>query len=438
MKLSIRKLLLLSCLLLLLLPACQNHEDPVAPADRPDARLAKVLAEYKTLLTGAPYGWKAELRTNAGELYNFLFTFRPEDRVTMASDINGATATPLESTYRLKAMQHPALLFDTYSHLHILADPDPAKNGGVAGEGRFSDFEFDFSSVTDQTITLKGQRFGSQLVLTKATQAEAATFITDLVAQAQALANLSTFTTYFKRFSVGTQAFDVQVDMAGRTLVFTYFIGEEARTFSTTFYFSGQGLVLTQPFTQGGLNISLLRNLVFNATTRQLEFSVNEVPATIRESARPVKVDVLGARNFQNAGTGNNYWVGASGITVNGVPDALKFSQLPDFQFLALWPKFGTSNGVVYDLLGFVKVNAAGGLELAYGPAAVPRVSIDGRLIYTYLGMLGTLPAAEEPVITQARQIWTEPQGFFVVTYDTTIDLVSAKDGKTWISLFRP
>ncbi|MGV3640120.1 MAG: DUF4302 domain-containing protein [Adhaeribacter sp.] len=433
-----RKILLLGFLLLYLLPACQTHEDPVAPADRPDARLTKVLADYKTLLIGAPHGWKAELRTNAGELYNFLFTFRPDERVIMSSDISVATATPLESTYRLKAMQHPALLFDTYSHLHVLADPDPNKNGGVPGEGRFSDFEFDFSSVTDQTLTLTGQRFGSKLVLTKATQAEAATFITDLVAQAQALANLSTFTTYFKRFTVGNQAFDVQVDMASRSIVFTYFVGEEARTFSTNFYFSGQGLVLIQPFTQGGLNITLLRNLVFNAATRQLEFSVNDVPATIREAARPVKVDVQGARNFQNAATGNNYWPGGTGITINGVPDALNFAQLPGYQFLALWPKYGTSNGVNYDLLGFVKINAEGGLVLAYAPAASSRVSIDGRLIYTYLGMLGTVPPAEEPIITQARQIWTEPQGFFVVTYDTTLDLVSAKDGKTWISLFRP
>jgi hypothetical protein len=433
-----KKIVLLSWLLLLF-TACQNHEDEVAPEDKPDARLNKVLSDYKTLLTGSQYGWKAVLRTGTGGVYNFLFTFTPGDRVVMSSDINATTAAPLESSYRLKAMQRPALLFDTYSYLHLLSDPDPNTIGGEVGQGKSGDFEFDFESATAETITLNGQYFGSKLVLTKATQLEAANYINNIVAQATALAGLNTFTTYFKRLTIGTKAYDVQVNTADRTIVITYFTGETANTFITGYSFTNEGVVLTVPFTHEGLTISVLQGLQFDSGSSQVNLTINNEAASIRPAARPVKVDVQGARNFLNTATGDDYWVGETGFTVNGVKDALNFSQIPNFAFLALWPKFGTSSNVTYDLLGFIKLNAAGdGLEVAYGPAAVSRVTADGRLVYTLLGTLGTIPAAEAAAVRAAQEIWTDPLGFFVVTYGDNLDLVSAKDGKTWLSTIKP
>ena len=89
--------------------------------------------------------------------------------------------------------------------------------------------------------------------------------------------------------------------------------------------------------------------------------------------------------------------------------------------------------------MSFVKVNAEGtALEIAYGPAATSRLTADGRIVYTYLGILGTVPSPEEPAVTAVQQMWTDPEGFFVVAYGDNIDLVSAKDGKTWLSTFRP
>jgi hypothetical protein len=434
-----KKLVHLAWLLLLLLTACQKHEDEVAPGDLPDARLNKVLSDYKAQLTSTPYGWKGVLKTSRGERYNFLFTFSPEGRVTTASDINVTTTALLESSYRLKAMQRPTLLFDTYSYLHILADPDPAANGGVEGQGKFADFEFYFESATAETITLTGQHQGSELVLTKATQAEAANHINNIVAQATALAALNTFTTYFKRLTIGSKAYDIQVNSANRTMVFTYFTGETANTFMTGFSYTNEGVLLNEPFSHEGLTITLLKGLQFNSGSRQLDLTIDNVAATVQEAARPVKVDVQGARNFLSTAIGDDYWVGETGFTVNGVLDALNFSQIPNFAFLALWPKFGTSGTTRYDLLAFVKINAAGtGLEVAYGPAATSRVTADGRMVYTLLGLLGTVPPAEMPAVTAAQQIWTEPQGFFVVTYGANIDLVSAKDGKTWLSTIKP
>jgi Domain of unknown function (DUF4302) len=432
------KRILLLGWLLLLFTACQQDDTDIAPEEKPDARLNKVLNDYKALLTGAEHGWKASLSTELGEVYSLMLKFAPDGRVTMASDINATTGTPLESSYRLKGMQQPTLLFDTYSHLHILADPDPRKNMGFVAQGRFSDFEFIVESATAETINLKGQLQGSTLVLTKATQAEAASYSNTVGAYVGAFEQLNSFITYFKRLTVGSKAYDIQVSTAGRAIAFTYFTGETSQVFVTRYHYSQEGLVLQEPFTHEGLTISVLQAPQFNTASGQLNFTVNNVAATIRQTARPVKVDVQTARNFFNSATGDNYWGSTYGFTIRGVVDTLKLSSIPDYRFLVLWPRFDNFNNVEFDLLGFVKIDAEGNHYIAYGPGAVSRVTSDGRITYGHLVDLGEIPAQEEPAITLSRQMWTDPQGFFVVkTGDSSVDLVSAKDGQAWLSLSR-
>ena len=172
-----KKISLLGLWLVLLLSACQKDTDP-APGERPDERLNKTLSQYKSQLVGAPNGWRAVLYPQGGAGYSFLFDFSENDRVKMYSDIDATTAAePMESTYRLKAAQRPSLLFDTYSYLHILTDPDATKSGGDYGQGRYSDFEFSFESATADQIILTGNAKGSKLILTKATPDDAAYFI---------------------------------------------------------------------------------------------------------------------------------------------------------------------------------------------------------------------------------------------------------------------
>src|SRR5690606_32590890 len=98
------------------LSSCQNDDEALPIGERPDERLNSTLANYKSQLVNAPYGWKGVLYPGAGGGYSFYFVFLQDDRVIMYSDIDANTAAvPLESTYRLKAMQRPSLLFDTYS-----------------------------------------------------------------------------------------------------------------------------------------------------------------------------------------------------------------------------------------------------------------------------------------------------------------------------------
>ncbi|GEO03308.1 hypothetical protein AAE02nite_09720 [Adhaeribacter aerolatus] len=426
----------LCLLVVMLLSACDKKEE-IAPGEKPDERLNKTLTDYKNQLVGAENGWKAVLYPDGGAAYSFYIKFNANDRLSMLSDMNASSAaTALESTYRLKAMQRPALLFDTYNYMHILADPDPSKSNGEVGAGKYSDFEFSFESVTPEAITLTGNLQGSRLILTKATKDEADNFIKRIAEKVKTFESINNFATYFKKLVIGNSSYDISVDTNLRQITFTYFEGTTAKTFTTDYYYTETGITFLTPFAVGGLNITGLNAIQYNATNRNISFTVNNVAGNIQESARPTRIDVEAARSFFNA-TGDDYLVAESGFTVNGVPDAYKVSSITNFYFVAFWPKYGTSNGQSYDIFGVVTQNPTSGQLTLFGPAAASRLTTDGRIVYTLLGTVGTQPAGVEAIMTPTIALWTNTQGFYVVTTQYGVDLVSASDGKSWINLYR-
>src|SRR4051812_1899435 len=144
--------------------SCKKDDQSVFDKS-PDERLNEKLASYQSLLTGAQDGWKAFVTPDSGRsaTYNFYFKFNSENKVVMVSEFDSASAvTPKESSYRLKALQQPSLLFDTYSYLHVLSDPDAQNNGGAYAVGLLSDFEFLFLTATTDSINLLGRQHGSR------------------------------------------------------------------------------------------------------------------------------------------------------------------------------------------------------------------------------------------------------------------------------------
>lgn len=166
----------------LFLTSCDKEAEDLF--DKPvDERISEALATYQAALVAAP-GWKlfvypqglAGQGIEVGGL-SYYVKFADANRVTMVSDFNvGMAAVPKESGYRLKATQRPSLVFDTYSYIHIAADPDenvsfsPAQAGGY---GWGTDFDFSFTEAAPKdTIKLKGNFNNSDAFLVKATQAE--------------------------------------------------------------------------------------------------------------------------------------------------------------------------------------------------------------------------------------------------------------------------
>ena len=440
-----KRILLFSWVVVLLFSACEKDTDTLAPNERPDARLNKVLADYKELLTGAEWGWKATLYPDGGSRYSFMFTFTENDRVKMLSDISAATATEsYESTYRLRAMQRPSLLFDTYSYLHILADPDERKSGGVRGEGRFSDFEFNFQSATESRIELVGNYNGSKLVLEKATQEEAENYMEELASTIAAFEKINSYSTFFKRVNLGNTVFDIDANTNTRTITFYYYDGYIQRMFQTEYYYGKDGVILENPFSIGGLTISALNNVAFSAISNEVSFTVNNSRTAVKEAEAPIKIDPAAGRKFFNNPPNGRYAISVSGFTVENKEDAFDLFSIENYYFLVYWPQFsdlpefGGSKEKPVDLFGFILINReAQSVEIGYGPALITEPTTDGRVIFTKAGEFGETPEQAKPMVDATVQQLLIPEGYYVIqTEEGGFVLVSAKDAKAWISFF--
>jgi len=418
--------------------SCNKKHDNAFPSS-PDERLNDTLAAYQKALTGSPYGWKGFIYPAGlkGGVVAFYFKFNDSNRVEMFSDFNATSAvTPMTASYRLKALQQPALLFDTYSYVHVLADPDGSVNGGSYGSGLISDFEFAIDSLHKDTIRLTGRFKGSKAFLVKATQQEAQDYYNKKYGN-RVFDNISKYITYFKRLVVGGTQYEIQVNQVTRTITFTW-VDDKGNIHSVTtgYYYTPDGIALSPAFTDGTTVISSLNNITWNANTTTLSFTVNGTASSIVGSGQPIKIDLDAPRRWwQYALDQGSYWVSAKGFHVNGVDDAYGVTKTANFYFMLYWPQYGTYQGIDYDIVGNVKlVNNA--LSLPYGIAyRPPTFTTDGRVAFTYMGTLGTVPTADSiPVYKTAAQ-FTEANGYYLVRVDsTTYDMVSAKDGKAWVT----
>lgn len=140
----------------------------------PEERMVERNAELQNLLTGANTGWKAFLRTSLkGSGYGFYMKFDDANKVTMLSDWDEDLAVNFnESTYRVQYISNSTLIFDTYTYISILQDPNNSINGGDLKEGLQSDSEFEYIRANGDSIVLIGRKYKNNLYLIKATAPE--------------------------------------------------------------------------------------------------------------------------------------------------------------------------------------------------------------------------------------------------------------------------
>src|SRR5688572_2684057 len=118
-----KRILFYLLLPIIVFSSCSKDDDNLFEQS-PEERINAKLAEYQAALLASPTGWNATITTGTGGMFHYYFRFNETNRVFMYSDVDLTTATTLgESSYRLKALQQPTLIFDTYSYLHMLADP---------------------------------------------------------------------------------------------------------------------------------------------------------------------------------------------------------------------------------------------------------------------------------------------------------------------------
>lgn len=234
--------------------SCDREYDPVFN-ETPDERVRQSLAAYTSMLTEAEFGWKATLQTASGATFLYYFDFNDDGTVAMAADFNETTAGDVMSgTWVMKALQRPTLSFDTYSYIHLPADPDGDVNGGQNGEGLKSDFEFAFAETSGDTVFLQGIQRGSSIKFLKATEEEATVFtsgaLRDMLHYISAEEGLRLTLPDDK---IVTVAFHPAIRLMGAQYLTEDEQGVES--FRSSFGFTTQGIVLTSPLQVEGYTI---------------------------------------------------------------------------------------------------------------------------------------------------------------------------------------
>jgi hypothetical protein len=144
-------------------------------SESPDQRIEKVLAGYQTILTAAPYGWKVKVIPSDafGDVQSYYYWVRFNDKNRVIS--RAINNDPLESSYRLKVLQRPELIFDTYTYLHDKIDPlASAIAAGLGAKTPTFDFEFEIISATADSVILKGKYNGNSAMLLRAAPTDSA------------------------------------------------------------------------------------------------------------------------------------------------------------------------------------------------------------------------------------------------------------------------
>ncbi|PVD53771.1 hypothetical protein DC498_04475 [Terrimonas sp.] len=439
-----RKLIIYIVLLVVTISSCRKEDDHLF-SESPDERLSKKLSAYQEQLSGAQYGWRLIIEPAGGGAYGFYVKFNNDNRVQMVSDFDSASAVTLkESSYRLKALQQPSLIFDTYSYVHVLADPAPAVNNGVWAQGLLSDFEFFFNDSSGvDTIQLTGRVNGSKAMLVKATQQEEEGYTTGEF-NVNLFQNIfNKILQYFKQFTVGGQSYDLNFNLSTRMAIITWTDSQgNAHSFTTKIYFGLNGIEFAQPFLAGTTVVTGFFDPVWSNLTQTISGNVgNGTNASIKGVIKPQVLDTEAPRRWwQRMVDEDGYWVSLTGFHVDGVDDAYGLTGIENFVALSFFPKFGTSGGITYDLAGYL-MNEDGTLTLSFGTAfRAPTFTADGRIRFgNYLGDLGDIPDdAVDPYVNTAIKM-LESDGYYLVQIsEDEYDMVNASNARAWIHWFAP
>ena len=288
-----KKIFMVGLFALLIMQACKKDQQDLIDGKRPEQRVAEDLEKYRNELVNSPNGWVAYLGTTlVGGGYNFYMSFDKENKVIMRADYDSDIALEsIQSTYRIKQVMAPSLIFDTYNLLHLLQDPNPDFFNGDLAVGYGSDFEFEIREQVGDTIKLVGKKQKASLLLVKATADQKAFYTSDAFSE-----SIDGITGYLKNnpFTYildpkdNTKKIQVSIspDVRSRTFSLISLSGTEIVTNSGIFSFSIGGARLNNPIKNGD---EIYVSISWDATANKLFLvSTKGTKTEILASALPI------------------------------------------------------------------------------------------------------------------------------------------------------
>jgi hypothetical protein len=375
--------------------------------------------DFKQAIASGTNGFQMNIQVPDGGLYGGYIKFDGAGNLKFVGDNNIANATsPKESKYSLKVIQTNSVLsFDKTSDF------------GIFAIGLSADTSYSYKMTIGDTIKLVGNAKGTKMNLVKVQKNIADEYLAGKMAIPMTeLAKISAFKKYFKRLTIGSKAYDIQLSTSTKKINVLYANGVDIKLHITRYYFSSNGLVFETPFVDGTSKFTGLDNLLINAATSSGTFSVGESTGSLTNEIKPVLIDKVSANDFLS--TIDKQWVSQTGFTKDAIIDYLNVRALSGFSRIIHWVGYETD----YDLIGFTFGNS-----IRYGPAVVPNIGVNGVMVFQLEGVLGTLPTAtadKNKVVTTINN-FVDPNGFYVVQSGVsggTYDLVAVNGGNLWIN----
>jgi len=232
----------------ILAQSCTKDEEDIFDQSAAE-RMTAALDEYKTVLTGATNGWVMEYYPEEEQAiggYTFLCSFSASGEVSVASEINTENYEAGEtkrSLYKLIADAGPVLSFDTYNEIfHYFAEPSGSDVDGYAG-----DYEFVFTEVSADSVIMKGKKYGNRIVMTPLPEGQD---WNEYLQEIVAIDEQVVFGTF--KLLINDQEAAV-VEKSDRTFTLEYTEGEEVKTMTAGFIYTGTGLKFYEPLEFGGV-----------------------------------------------------------------------------------------------------------------------------------------------------------------------------------------
>jgi hypothetical protein len=251
-----RSLLFLIPAALLVGAAGCKEDDKYLFGATPDERIQVQLEKYQSDLCAAPCGWLVTVGTQdqgeAGGAYRFWMKFEPDNKVTMLGDVDATTAAVAkESSYRLKQMQYPTLMFDTYTYIHMPDDPGMAIPGATVGVGLLSDSDVSLKGdISGSEFRAVGRKRQCPFIFTRATPEDTAAIFSQLALTALKDTAAKRWES-IKYPTISVNGFYIQMTVGRRLATFTYVddaTKEASTVFAPVFAEMDANIRLVEPF----------------------------------------------------------------------------------------------------------------------------------------------------------------------------------------------
>lgn len=245
------------------------HEEEDLFNESAAQRVNTAVENYSELLESSESGWVMNFYpSHDGDMGGIVYTVQFQDGVVSMLSQEYPDADAAKSLYQVKGETEILLSFDTYTEIfHQYSEP----LGSSYPTGYESDYEFTFKSVSENqdTIMLKGKRYGQPLELIRLKE-EPADYISKISTMYEKIAMLP------HPIAIVNGTDEVAVDLSGGVFYFSEYVdapvewdaeNKEFVEHNVPFITTEEGMKLQEPIT---INGQTFQECVYNDEDRSL------------------------------------------------------------------------------------------------------------------------------------------------------------------------